>query len=150
MNPPAGYSGTPLAAKLGVQPGIGLLLAGAVPEGFVGGTLELPVGVVLLGPRSRSPVELAVLFVVHRTDLASRLPGLLRRLVADGAVWVAWPKRASGVPTDMTENAVRDVGLPLGVVDNKVAAIDAVWSGLRLVVRRENRPDWPGALDRCR
>jgi hypothetical protein len=142
----AGYSGTPLATKLGVRPGRSLLLVGEVPEGFVGAPLELPVGVELLGARSRSSFDVAVLFVVQRQTLARRLPGLLQRLAADGGCWVAWPKRASKVPTDMTEDVVRDVALPLGVVDNKVAAIDDVWSGLRLVVRRENRAGWPRGL----
>jgi hypothetical protein len=146
-SPPAGYSGTPLATKLGVRPGIALALAGAVPPGFLGNTLELPDGVVVLSARSRATAHLALLFVVHRSELAARLRPLLGRLPPDGACWVAWPKRASKVATDMDENVVREVALPLGVVDNKVAAIDAVWSGLRLVVRLENRSSWPSSLE---
>jgi hypothetical protein len=139
----AGYSGTPLVTKLGLRSGQTVLFAGAVPGGFVGTTLELPGGIELVGPRSRARIDLALLFVVARRDLARRLPTLLSHLMPDGACWVAWPKRASKVTTDMTEDVVRAVALPLGVVDNKVAAIDEVWSGLRLVVRRENRPTWP-------
>jgi hypothetical protein len=126
-----------------VRAGLSLLVTGAVPEGFLGRTLVLPDAVELVGPRSRGSIDLVVLFVVRRRELAARLPVLLRRLEADGACWVAWPKRKALVPTDMTEDVVREVALPLGVVDNKVAAIDDVWSGLRLVVRKENRAGWP-------
>jgi hypothetical protein len=146
-NPTAGYSGTPLAAKLGLKSGQTVQLTGVVPDGFVGGTLELPAGIELVGPRSRAAIDLALLFVVERRELAARLPPLLRRLDPAGACWVAWPKRASKEPTDITEDTVREIGLPLGVVDNKVAAIDAVWSGLRLVVRREHRATWPATLE---
>jgi hypothetical protein len=119
----AGYSGTPLDRKLGITSGHRLLVVGA-PDSFFGSTL-------------------ALVFVTARADLAKRLPGVLARLVADGAVWVAWPKKASKMPTDITEDVVRDVALPLGVVDNKVCAIDETWSGLRLVVRVANRARWP-------
>ena len=137
----AGYSGTPLDRKLGIAAGQRLLVVGG-PDGFVGSTLTLPDGVDVLAARSRGPVDVVIVFVTARADLAARLPKLLSRLVPDGSVWVAWPKKAAKVPTDMTEDVVRDVALPLGVVDNKVCAIDETWSGLRLVVRKENRPTW--------
>jgi hypothetical protein len=85
------------------------------------------------------PVDVVVLFVTERHELARRLDGVRRRMARDGGFWVAWPKKAAKVPTDMTEDVVRAVALPTGLVDNKVCAIDAVWSGLRLVIRRELR-----------
>jgi Protein of unknown function (DUF3052) len=132
----AGYSGTPLARKLGVGPGDSLALLGA-PEGF---TLDdLPPGVdVRL--RATPACDVIVSFHTHRADLARRLPALMRALFVDGGLWVAWPKRASGVDTDITEDVVREVALPTGMVDNKVCAIDETWSGLRLVLRKELRP----------
>jgi hypothetical protein len=81
-----------------------------------------------------------VFFVTWRAELEERLAGLRERMAPAGGLWVAWPKRAARVPTDMTEDVVRDVALPTGLVDNKVCAIDEVWSGLRLVIRRELRP----------
>jgi hypothetical protein len=135
----AGYSGTPLDKKLGIKPGHRVLLEGA-PDGFVGGTLALPVDVELVHD---GPIDVAVAFVTSRAQLEDRWEPITRSLRADGAFWVAWPKKASKMPTDMTEDVVRDVGLPGGLVDNKVCAIDDVWSGLRLVVRRENRSSWP-------
>ena len=134
----AGYSGTPLAKKLGIKEGHRLVLVNA-PEGFVEGELEpLPDDVTIL--RSvRKPVDVAVLFVTERADLERRLPSLDEALDPAGGLWVAWPKKASKVATDMTEQTVRDVGLPRGLVDNKVCAVTDVWSGLRLVIRKENR-----------
>jgi hypothetical protein len=126
-----GYSGTPLARKLGVVPGCRLLVIDA-PAGFLGPTLE--VGDATLTTAARAPFDVGLLFVTRRSDLERRLP----------ALWVCWPKKASKVPTDMTEHVVRDVCLPLQLVDNKVCAVDDVWSGLRVVVRREHRAAWPG------
>ena len=137
-----GYSGTPLVKKLDIEPGDRLLLVGA-PEGFLGGTLDVPDGVTLLSS-ARPPVDVAVVFVTKRADLEKRWPAVTKALAADGSFWVAWPKKASKVPTDMTEDVVRDVALPRQLVDNKVCAIDDVWSGLRLVVRKEHRATWPG------
>ena len=135
----AGYSGTPLDKKLGIKPGHRVLLEGA-PDGFVGGTLALPDDVELV---SDAPLDVALLFVTERGALEDRWEPITTSLRADGGFWVAWPKKASKVPTDMTEDVVRDVALPGGLVDNKVCAIDEVWSGLRLVVRKENRASWP-------
>jgi hypothetical protein len=136
----AGYSGTPLDTKLGIKPGHRVLLEGA-PDGFVGGTLALPDDVSLV---DHGPYDVAVLFVTERAALEAAWARLLEALVPDGGLWIAWPKKASKVPTDMTEDVVREVGLPVGLVDNKVCAIDEVWSGLRLVVRKERRAAWPG------
>jgi hypothetical protein len=132
----SGYSGTPLARKLGIRPGDTLALLGA-PDGFA--IDELPSGVAVRH-RAGPACDVIVSFHTRHAELARRFPALMRTLVADGGLWVAWPKRASGVETDITEDVVRDVALPTGMVDNKVCAIDDVWSGLRLVLRRELRP----------
>lgn len=98
----------------------------------------LPLGVTLLTqPRGR--VDVIVFFTVQRQTLVARVASLGRLIHPAGALWIAWPKRASKVPTDMTEDVVREVALPLGLVDNKVAAIDDTWSGLKLVWRLERR-----------
>jgi hypothetical protein len=132
----AGYSGTPLARKLGIRPGDRLALLSA-PGGFA--IDDLPPGVEVSW-RARPACQVIVSFHTRRTDLDRRFPTLTRALVADGGLWVAWPKRASGVATDITEDVVREVALPTGMVDNKVCAIDDTWSGLRLVLRKELRP----------
>jgi hypothetical protein len=132
----AGYSGTPLARKLGIRPGDSLAVLGA-PDGFA--IDDLPPGVEVR--RHARPVcDVIVSFHTRRAELGHRFPVLMRALVAEGGLWVAWPKRASGVDTDITEDVVRDVALPTGMVDNKVCAIDDTWSGLRLVLRKELRP----------
>jgi Protein of unknown function (DUF3052) len=133
----AGYSGTPLPKKLGFKPGMRVHFHAAPPElpGLLG---ELPDGVTELN-RPAAPLDLVLLFVTERKELAKRLATLQDRLDPAGMLWVCWPKRASGVPTDITEDVVREVALPRGLVDTKVAAVDATWSGLRLVIRRELR-----------
>lgn len=131
----AGYSGTPLARKLGIAPGDRLAVLGA-PDGFT--VPGLPPGVTL-HRRARGRFGVIVSFHTRRADLTRRFPALLGVLEVDGGLWVAWPKRASGVATDMTEDVVREVALPAGMVDNKVCAIDDTWSGLRVVLRRELR-----------
>jgi len=133
----AGYSGTPLPHKLGLKPGMRVAWLGA-PAHFPDLVGPLPDG-VRLRTRAARPLDLAVLFVTRRGELARRLPGLRDVIAPAGAVWAAWPKRASGVETDVTEDVVRDVALPLGLVDVKVCAIDETWSGLRLVIRKELR-----------
>jgi hypothetical protein len=134
---PAGYSGTPLVRKLGFKPGMRAAFVGA--PGDFGATLgELPDGVQVARRLGRG-TDLVVVFVTRRAELARRIEALKRAIAPDGMVWVAWPKRASGVETDMTEDVVRDVALPEGLVDVKVCAIDATWSGLKLVIRKELR-----------
>jgi hypothetical protein len=133
----AGYSGTPLPRKLGFKPGMRVVFVGA-PESFASLLGELPDAVRVL-VRAAPDLDLAVLFVRERRELERRLPGLQAKLAPAGTIWVAWPKRASKVPTDMTEDVVRDVALPRGLVDVKVCAIDDTWSGLKLVARRELR-----------
>ena len=133
----AGYSGTPLPRKLGIGPGVRVAFVNA-PDEFAGVLGALPED-VMVRTRARGPLDVIVFFTVRRSGLERRVHGLRAALAPAGALWVAWPKRASGVPSDMTEDVVREVALPLGLVDNKVAAIDATWSGLRLVIRRELR-----------
>ena len=133
----AGYSGTPLAKKLGFKPGFAAAWVNP-PDDFAALLGELPDGVTVR-KQLRGPLDLVVCFVTARRDLDKRLPALRRALAPAGMLWIAWPKRASGVETDMTEDVVRDVALPTGLVDTKVAAIDATWSGLRLVIRKELR-----------
>ena len=128
----AGYSGTPLARKLGFKKGMRVVYVNP-PDGFA---VE---GIDATAPRLARGTDLVVFFATARRELERRLDALRRAIEPDGLLWIAWPKRASGVETDMTEDVVRDVALPTGLVDTKVCAIDEVWSGLRLVVRKELR-----------
>ncbi len=138
---PAGYSGTPLATKLGIRAGQ-RLIAIDEPDGFRASLEPLPHGVTIsTGLRGRAPV--VVVFVTARRELERRIGAAERVIFPDGGCWIAWPKRASGLATDMTEDVVREVCLPRGLVDNKVCAIDDVWSGLRVVWRRERRTTLP-------
>ncbi len=133
----AGYSGTPLVRKLGFKPGMRVHYV-AAPDVFAALVGELPEGVRVLA-RAAAELDLVVLFVLSRAELEQRLGRLHAKLRQDGMLWVAWPKRASKVSTDMTEDVVRDVALARGLVDVKVCAIDETWSGLKLVIRRELR-----------
>ena len=138
MTSPAGYSGTPLPKKLGIKEGHRVLLLGA-PDGFEAHTLgELPEG-VNVGHRAAGKADVLVSFHTERRDFEQRLPKLRAAMEPAAGLWIAWPKKASKVATDMTEDVVREVALPTGLVDNKVAAIDATWSGLRLVIRLSER-----------
>jgi hypothetical protein len=127
----AGYSGTPLPRKLGIKEGARVRLAGA-PSRFASA-----LGVTA---RSRGEADVIVLFSRSAGELSRRFPALRGALHPAGGLWVAWPKKASGVPTDLTESVVREYGLSQGLVDNKVCAIDETWSGLRFVVRLSDRP----------
>jgi hypothetical protein len=133
----SGYSGTPLADKLGFKAGHRVCYVNA-PEGFDGLLGELPDG-VRVNDGLNGTLDLIVCFVTSRRLLEQRLPALRRCLASAGMLWVAWPKKSSGVETDMTEDVVRAVALPTGLVDTKVCAIDETWSGLRLVIRKELR-----------
>jgi hypothetical protein len=137
LSPTAGYSGTPLAKKLGIRAGDTVALVSA-PEGFEAELEGLPNGVVLRR-RAGGNAEVIVVFTKSAADLRRRFPPLSKAVFPAGSLWVAWPKRSSGVPTDLDENRLRDIGLPHGLVDNKVCAVNDVWSGLRFVWRKENR-----------
>lgn len=130
----AGYSGTPLARKLGYKPGMRAVLVGA-PEDYNNWLEPLPDGVEF----GADDPELVHIFTNERAILEAALTHWRRALRPDGMVWVSWPKRASKVPTDITEDVIREVCLPLGFVDVKVCAVSDVWSGLKLMVRKELR-----------
>lgn len=134
----AGYSGTPLPRKLGIKPGARLGLIGA-PDGFATTLGELPAE-VSVRRRLAGRFDVIVAFCSRRRDLERRLAALKAALDPAGGLWIAWPKRSSGVSTDLSEDVVRSLGLAAGLVDNKVCAIDEVWSGLRLVFRLRDRP----------
>jgi hypothetical protein len=133
----AGYSGTPLPKKLGIKEAhrVALLDAPDDIERLLG---DLPPGVTVLRS-ARAPLDVVVWFVTERRILERRLPELAARLDRAGGLWICWPKKASGVTTDVTENVARDAALALGLVDNKVCAIDETWSGLRIVYRLRDR-----------
>ena len=134
---PAGYSGTPLAKKLGIRAGDTVALVGA-PDGLEHELEGLPDGVQLRRRAGGKPA-VVLLFTTRARDLERRFPGLAKSVFPDGSLWIAWPKRSARVATDLDENRLRDIGLPHGLVDNKVCAVNEVWSGLRFVWRRENR-----------
>ena len=134
----AGYSGTPLRKKLGIGEDARVAFPGA-PDGFGELLGELPPGVTVRS-RASGPLDVIVFFTKRRVELERRLPVLRRAMEPAAGLWVAWPKRSSGVETDLTEDVVRDLGLANRLVDNKVCAIDETWSGLRLVIRLEDRP----------
>jgi hypothetical protein len=132
-----GYSGTPLVKKLGIKPGFAVAVVDQ-PAHYWELLGELPQGVAKKR-LADGPVDFAHLFVTKRADLEMRLAEAKPRVKANGMVWVSWPKKASGVATDITENVVREVALAQGLVDVKVCAVDEVWSGLKLVRRLKDR-----------
>ena len=134
----AGYSGTPLAKKLGIGSQTALVLVNA-PAHLAD---ELNYEGWRQSDGDKGTTMVVVIFATEAADLESRFVDAMKTLPPDGAIWCAWPKRASKVPTNITENRLRDLFLPTGMVDNKVAAIDEVWSGLRFVVRKEFRGGW--------
>ena len=133
----AGYSGTPLAAKLGIKEDARVGTAGA-PKEYLKLLSPLPPGVKIT-TRMSSDTDLAHIFSTEKRDLSARLEILRKTLKPDAVVWVSWPKKAAKMPTDITEDTIREVALPLGFVDVKVCAVNDVWSGLKLVVRKELR-----------
>lgn len=135
---PAGYSGTPLPRKLGIKPGARVALLDA-PAAFDEVLGELPEGVAVRR-RLLGPLDVVVAFFLERRGLERRISALRAALDPAGGLWIAWPKRASGVATDLTEDVVREIALANTLVDNKVAALDETWSGLRLVIRLRDRP----------
>lgn len=133
----AGYSTTPLAMKLGIKPGQRIHIVGA-PEDYRALVDPLPEDVTF-APTLRTKVDLIHVFVTAADDLAAKLATCRKRIVENGVIWVSWPKKAAKVPTDVTEDVVRALALPLGLVDVKVCAVDETWSGLKLVIRVANR-----------
>ena len=133
----AGYSATPLSKKLGYKAGCRACVKGA-PEHYFELIQPLPDDVAISN-RFTTDVDLCHFFTISRRELANKLPGLISSIRQNGMIWVSWPKKASKVPTDVTEGVIRSVALPLGLVDVKVCAVDEVWSGLKLVIRKELR-----------
>jgi hypothetical protein len=132
-----GYSGTPLPQKLGIKPGLAVVIINA-PTNYRRLLGTIPEGVTF-SDRLKPDLNFVHVFIKKRSELEKRLSFLREKIADTATVWVSWPKRSSGVLTDLTEDAVRAVALPLGFVDVKVCAIDETWSGLKLMVRRENR-----------
>ena len=133
-----GYSGTPLWKKLGYRKGTTACIVGA-PEGYAA-MLALPPGMSLDWAECASTrTSLVHLFASSKSALKRNLPSFRKAIAPDGVIWVSWPKKSSGVATNITEDVVRELALPLGLVDVKVCAVDEVWSGLKLVIRKELR-----------
>lgn len=137
----SGYSGTPLAKKLGIRAG-GRVFVHAPPPNYAALVAPLPPGVLMPTPAA-ADADLLHVFATERALLGKLLKQLRTRMRPDAALWVSWPKRTSGVSTDITEDTIRALALPLGLVDVKVCAVDDTWSGLKLMVRRSERPAPP-------
>ena len=134
----AGYSGTPLWKKLGYKTGMSAYIDGA-PSNYIS-LLALPVDVVVTWlPRAKSDIEFVHLFATSTSKLKRKLESYRKRIVPGGVIWVSWPKKSSGLKSNITEDTIREVALPIGLVDVKVCAVDAVWSGLKLMIRRTER-----------
>jgi len=146
----AGYSETPLNRKLGIGEGDEIAIIGA-PDRIEDALGELPdVASVHTDLVEDARYDVIIAFITERAELEAQLPRLRSRMAPACGLWIAWPKRGSRVPTDMSDQVIRDVALPTGLVDNKVCAIDDTWSGLRLVIRRENREQPRKARHRSR
>jgi hypothetical protein len=133
----AGYSGTPLVKKIGIKENHRVLLI-AAPDGFSKTLGKLPAGAQVL-KNVEAPVHVVVGFARSRTDVSARFAETVSQLDQAGMIWIGWPKKASGVATELDGNIIREIGLAMGLVDIKVCAIDDVWSGLKFVIRKENR-----------
>jgi hypothetical protein len=133
----AGYSGAPLAKKLGIKPGCRLFVADA-PRNYAELVAPLPEGVQLTA-KLRADTDVVHVFSTRRAKLAEALRSSLAKMKPEGAIWVSWPKKASRMETDITEDTIRQLALPMGLVDIKVCAVDETWSALKLVLRKEKR-----------
>jgi hypothetical protein len=142
----AGYNGKPLVEKLGIKEGMSVSIFNA-PNYFDFDLGDLPDDVEVFRDADDAPSDLYLIFA-DRSDEAQRgFERAVTQLPADGAIWFAWPKKSSDRESDLTEDTLRELFLPSGMVDNKVCAIDETWSGLRFVVRKENRADWPPDIE---
>ena len=133
----AGYSGTPLSKKLGIKPGTVLHVVNA-PADYAALLEPLPENVAIVR-EATDGLDLVHVFAKRRSDLVDLINIYKSKIKQNGMIWVSWPKKAAKIATDVTEDTVREVALPLGLVDIKVCAVDEVWSGLKLVIRKENR-----------
>jgi len=134
----AGYSGTPLVKKLGIKEGFRVALVGA-PNGFQSELEDLPDGVSFI-TSVKGQLDFVLFFARSRLELARNFSRLAAKLKPAGMLWIAWPKRASGIATDLSDGVVREIGLDAGLVDVKVCAVNQVWSGLKFVIRVKDRP----------
>lgn len=132
-----GYSGTPLAKKLGFKEGCRVRISGA-PANYLTLVSSIPQRTVI-SKRISTNIDIWHFFTCSYSELASKLPRLMKAIDQNGAIWVSWPKKSSGVPSSVTEDSIRKAALPLGLVDIKVCAVDEIWSGLKLVIRKELR-----------
>jgi hypothetical protein len=132
-----GYSGTPLARKLGIKPGMILHVVNA-PGDYVALVDPFPADVVI-SPTAGHELDLVHVFTKSRSELRASLKTFQTKIKQSGIIWVSWPKKSSGIPSEVTEDTIREIALPLGLVDVKVCAVDETWSGLKLVIRKENR-----------
>ncbi|MDH3747704.1 MAG: DUF3052 domain-containing protein [Gammaproteobacteria bacterium] len=132
-----GYSGTPLAKKLGIKEGHRIRISGA-PANYLNLVSPLPKDVMISG-RISQRIDIWHFFTTSYSELASKLPAMMATIQPTGAIWVSWPKKSSGVRSSVTEDSIRTIALPLGLVDIKVCAVDETWSGLKLVIRKEHR-----------
>jgi len=137
----AGYSGKPVFQKLGIQPGFCIFIEGA-PAAYGDIVGKLPVDATI-APRLKAPLDMVHIFVTEAAGLAGKLRSYRAAIKPDGMIWVSWPKKSSGVATDLTDVVVRGTALPLGLVDIKVCAIDEVWSGLKFVIPKDQRKNTP-------
>lgn len=133
----AGYSGTPLAKKLGIKEGFKIYVKNPPPN-YVELISPVPKDVKIIR-RLSTEIDMIHFFTKSRSELAANIENFMHRIKKNGMIWVSWPKKSSKVPTDVTEDVIREVILPRGLVDVKVCAIDEVWSGLKLVIRKENQ-----------
>lgn len=134
----AGYSGTPLSKKLGIKEDHRVLFLNS-PDGFGEALGDLPPRTVEVSKRSAGPIDVVVVFVRTERELLKQFDALVAKLAQNGGLWVSWPKKSSGVSTDLNFDKVQRIGLDAGLVDNKICAVDDTWSGLRFVIRVENR-----------
>jgi len=137
LNNMTGYSGTPLARKLGIKEGFRVRTIGA-PKNYLDLVAPLPQK-VKISNRGSKDVDIWHFFTKSRAELESKLPGLMDAIQPNGVIWISWPKKSSGVSSSVTEDVIREVALPRGLVDIKVCAVDNTWSGLKLVIRKELR-----------
>ena len=133
----AGYSGTPLVKKLGIKEGFSMLIINE-PSNYSELLGTIPIGSKPVKENSKD-IDFIHFFIKKSDELLKRLPKLMKQLKQDGMIWVSWYKKSAGMETDVTENLIRDFALRLGLVDVKVCAVDDQWSGLKLVIRKENR-----------
>jgi hypothetical protein len=137
----SGYSGTPLWKKLGCKNGMSAHVDGG-PNNYIS-LLALPTDVAVTWlPSAKSDIEFVHLFATSASNLKRKLESYRKKIVPSGVIWVSWPKKSSGVKTDVSEDTIRDVALPMGLVDVKVCAVDEVWSGLKLMIRKKERMAW--------